>query len=113
MPARKKLVTDKILVKKSYFQNLQDELIAIREEVKKDITGPVVASFGFIIALIWRDAIQSAIGKFLQAAGLTEQAYIYNFISAIIVTVIVIGLMIGVIKFGQKKVEEKIEEEVA
>jgi hypothetical protein len=113
MPERKKSVDGKILVEKSYFRKLQDELIGIREEVKKDITGPVIASFGFIIALIWRDAIQSAIGKFLQAAGLTEQAYIYNFISAIIVTIIVIALMISVVKFGQKKVEEKIEEKVS
>lgn len=91
---------------------LVEELIAIKEEIRADVVGPVVASFGFIIALIWRDAIRSTLNEFLSRAGLLEKAYIYDIVSAIIVTILVILIMIGVTKFGKKRKEGKIEEAV-
>jgi len=92
--------------------HLKAELNAIREEVRNDVVGPVVASFGFIIALIWRDAIQSAIGEFLQRAGLIEREYIYQFVSAVIVTVVVIVIMVVVTKLGRKRKKERIRKSV-
>lgn len=93
-------------------QNVRAELIAIKEEVRNDVSGPVIASFGFIIALVWRDAIQAAFGEFLIRAGLTEQAYIFQFISAIIVTIAVIIIMVTLTKITRAKKEEKIEQVV-
>jgi len=88
----------------------REELIAIKEEVRNDVSGPVVASFGFIIALVWRDAIQSAFGEYLLKAGLTENLYIYQFISAIIVTIAVIIIMVTITKISRKRREERIEQ---
>lgn len=95
--------------RKGVVPKLRAEIELIKDEVKNDVTGPVVASFGFIIALIWRDAIKSALDEFLMRAGLLENAYIYNFISAIIVTIVVIFIMVIVTRMGRKKKEEKIQ----
>jgi len=93
-------------------QNLRVELYAIKEEVRNDISGPVVASFGFIIALVWRDAIKEALDEYLARAGLLESVYIYQLISAIIVTIVVIIIMVSVTKWGRKRKEKKIEKEL-
>jgi uncharacterized protein (DUF2062 family) len=91
---------------------LKTELGALKEEIRNDVSGPVVASFGFIIALIWRDAIRSTIDAFLERAGLLEKMWIYDIVSAIIVTIFVIGIMIFVTKFSQRKRRKKIERAV-
>jgi uncharacterized membrane protein (DUF106 family) len=86
-------------------------LYEIKEEVKNDITGPVVASFGFVIALVWRDAIKEALDAYLVRAGLTGKEYLYTFISAIIVTIAVIIIMVVVTKFGRKKKNKNMKKE--
>ena len=87
-------------------------------EIKTDISIPVVASFGFIIALVWRDAIKAALDEYLLKAGLTGSVYLYQTIYAMIVTTIVIVIMIFITKWGRAKktkkiakaIEKKIEE---
>ncbi len=88
------------------------ELYALKEEIRNDITGPVVASFGFIIALVWRDAIKSALDEYLIRTGLMGSAYFYQFISAIIVTIVVIIIMVVVIKFGRARKKRKVEKSI-
>lgn len=89
--------------KKDLIGKLKDDLDNITNEIKNDVTGPVVASFGFIIALIWRDAIRSTLDEILLRLGLLENIYIYEIISAIIITICVIIIMISVKKFGDSK----------
>lgn len=86
-------------------------LYEIKEEVKNDITGPVVASFGFVIALVWRDAIKEALDAYLVRAGLTGKEYLYTFISAIIVTIVVIIIMVVITKLGRKKKNKNMKKE--
>ena len=89
--------------KNEIIAGLKGKLAALEMEIKNDVSIPVIASFGFIIALVWRDAIKGAIDEFLLRAGLLERAYFYNFISAIIVTIIVIAIMILVTRFSRVK----------
>jgi len=102
--------------KKEIIARLEGQLKIIKEELRKDVSVPVVASFGFIIALIWRDAIQAVINEFLSQAGLLEKAYIYQIISAIIVTIVVIIIMVLVTELSRskkmKKIEKKIKKEI-
>ena len=93
-------------------EGLRAELNIIKEHLKNDISGPVIASFGFIIALIWRDAIRSTLDEFLSRAGLLEKAWIYDIVSALIVTGFVIFLMITIMKLSQKKKRKKIEKTI-
>jgi uncharacterized membrane protein len=91
---------------------LRAKAIALEMEIKNDVSGPVIASFGFIIALVWRDAIKGAVDEFLVRAGLMSEAYIYNFVSAIFVTVVVVAIMIGVTRFSRARKEERIEQNI-
>lgn len=97
---------------KDSLDKLRAELYAIKEEVRNDVSGPVVASFGFIIALVWRDAIKGAFDHYLKTIGLVEKAYLYNFISAIIVTFFVIIIMVSVTRWGRRKKKKRIEEKL-
>ncbi|MFW5847051.1 MAG: DUF5654 family protein [Nanoarchaeota archaeon] len=98
--------------KNEILAHLMGKLEAIDNEIKNDVTPAVVASFGFIIALVWRDAIKGALDYYLEKAGLTEQAYLYNFVSALIVTIVVIFIMIVVTKYGRTKKQKKIKKAV-
>jgi len=88
------------------------KLLALEMEIKNDVSVPIVASFGFIIALVWRDAIKGAVDEFLIRSGLIGQAYFYNFVSAIIVTIIVIAIMIMVTRFSRIRKEERLEKKI-
>ena len=98
----------KEVVKLSPVSKLRTEIASLQQEIKNDVVGPVVASFGFIIALIWRDAIKGAIDHYLSQMGLADKAYMYNFISAIIVTIVVIIIMVIVTKFGNANKKKQI-----
>ncbi len=91
---------------------LKVKLATLEMEIKNDVSIPIIASFGFIIALVWRDAIKGAIDEFLLRSGLMERAYLYNFISAIIVTVIVITIMIVITRLSRSKKTKKIKEQM-
>lgn len=96
--------------KKEVIATLKGKLQVLEDEIRNDISIPVVASFGFIIALVWRDAIRGIIDEVLIRAGLTGKAYLYNIISAIIVTVIIMALMILISKFNRAKKKKRIKE---
>lgn len=98
--------------KKDLGRYIHAKLLALEMEIRNDVSVPIVASFGFIIALVWRDAIKGAVDEFLIKTGLVEQAYIYNFVSAGIVTVIVISIMIMVTRFSRGKREEILEDNI-
>jgi hypothetical protein len=102
----------KNLPKNEIITKLKTEVDLLKEEIRHDVTGPVVASFGFIIALIWRDAIRSVLDEILLKMGLLNKIYIYDIISAIIVTIFVIGIMIMVTRFSRSKKRERIEKAV-
>ena len=50
--------------------------------------------------------------EFLSSMRLLKQAYIYDIISAIIVTVIVVAIMIFISRISRKKKERKIKEQI-
>lgn len=61
-----------------------------RMELKKSISTAIVAAFGFLTALAWRDAINSWVIKISEVSPIKG-----NLISAIIITIIsVIGILI-------------------
>ena len=98
--------------KKNVISGLKHKLIVIEQELKNNVSLPVVASFGFLIALLWRDAIKSTLKEFISSVGFLEKAYIYDIFSAIIVTIILSVIMVFLTKFSRKKKKERIKEEV-
>ncbi|MEA3414312.1 MAG: DUF5654 family protein [Nanoarchaeota archaeon] len=98
--------------KKDVILNLKNKLIIFEQELKNDVSIPVIASFGFMIALLWRDAIKSTLNTFVSRTGLLQEAYIYDIFSAIIVTIFLSVFMIFLTRFSRKRKEERIKEKV-
>ena len=74
-----------------------------KKEVRKNMVTAITAAFGFMIALVWRDAITESVNKILSSIGLTNEAYLFRIFSAMIITVIaVIGVMF-VSRWAEKK----------
>ncbi len=73
----------KITIKAKRFQN----------DIRKHMATAIAAGFAFVMALVWRDAIQAGIDKILEKFGITGSGYIYKIILAVFVTLVcVIGL---------------------
>lgn len=71
-------------------------------EFKKQTTTAVIAAFGFIIALVWRDLIIKLIQENVQARVLEAYPYIAQLYTAIIVTFVsVIGIAL-ITKWSKK-----------
>ena len=78
-----------------------------KQEFKKQLTIALLAAFAFLIALTWRDFISEVINKLIPVLGIQNQAYIFKFIAAALVTIIaVIGIII-VSKYLSEKEENK------
>jgi len=64
-----------------------------QQDIRKNMATAIAAGFAFVIALVWRDAIQAGIDDFLNKLGIEGTGYIYKVIVALLVTIIcVIGL---------------------
>jgi hypothetical protein len=73
-----------------------------KSELKKALFTALIAAFGFLIALVWRDVIQSYVDTIVSISPVQGQL-----ISAGIVTIIaVVGIMI-VTAFLDEKVDKK------
>jgi len=62
------------------------EELAKKMDIRGAIVSLVVAAFGFVAALFWRDAIKAFIDEIIPAG----QGVLYQFIAAIVVTIIAI-----------------------
>lgn len=65
-----------------------------KREIKKSISTAIVAAFGFLIALSWRDVIKEYVNKLSSISPIQG-----NLISAIIVTIISIIGILAITKF--------------
>ncbi len=83
---------------KTQAQRAKEKAMRLNIEVKKALYTAFLAAFGFLIALVWRDVIQSWVEKISTTSPLQGQL-----ISALIVTIIcVLGILI-VTKFLKAK----------
>jgi len=72
-------------------------------EFKKEMRIAIIAAFGFLIALVWKDVITSVVDN------ITQEAHVSNaLVSALIVTIIcVLGIMLVSRVLKEKDVENK------
>ncbi len=82
---------------------IEEEARRFRKEVQKNIATAILAAFGFIIALVWRDAIQESIDKLLKVFNLTGTGYFYKILTAIIMTIICAFGIMQVSKWAEKE----------
>lgn len=71
-------------------QKAKDSAKKLRKEFNKALTTAIVAAFGFLMALAWRDAITEYVNKIAAASPIQGKL-----ITALIVTIVsVIGIII-------------------
>ena len=70
-------------------------LVRFKNEFGKQTSIAVIAAFGFLIALSWRDFISELITHLTGSLNNIASVYVYKLIAAIMVTVVsVLGIMI-------------------
>ena len=74
-----------------------------QSDFKKHVVTAITAAFAFLIALVWRDAIQEGVNKIMTTLGITGTAYIYKIYVAIAITVICVVALILFSRWGAKK----------
>ncbi len=76
--------------KKNIKEKIKSSGNKFRREFKKSISTAIIAAFGFLVALVWRDVITEYVNKITELSPLKG-----NLISALIITLIsVIGIFI-------------------
>ena len=87
----------------NYATKVPSKAIELKREVRKQIVTAITAAFAFIIALTWRDAIRSSIDSVVAKLGVSKTVYFYEFIIALIITLICIG---GILIFSRFSVKD-------
>lgn len=72
--------------------------LKFKRELKKSMTTAIVAAFGFLIALSWRDVITSWMAKISATSPIKG-----NLVSAIIITVVSITGILIISKFSHEE----------
>lgn len=89
---------------------VDDKLIyhakTFKKEVRNHIKTAILAAFGFIIALTWRDAIQEAVNSMVVKLGVEGSAYLYHIYTAIIITIVCVVGIILFSRWGGKEEKE-------
>ncbi|MBN2330293.1 MAG: hypothetical protein JXC85_00600 [Candidatus Aenigmarchaeota archaeon] len=70
----------------------------VKHEIRGNIAKAVLAAFGFLIALVWRDVVKDGVDKLIAYANLTGDGYVFTLITALVTTLICV---IGIIYFSR------------
>ena len=76
-----------------------------REEFKKQTLIAITGAFAFLIALTWRTPIQNSVDKLVASLGLTGQAVFYEYLAAVLITIIGVAVLIIISKWAAEKKE--------
>lgn len=82
---------------------LKHSVSTFREEFKKQTLTAITAAFAFLIALTWRTPIQKSIDKIVNSFGLTGEIIYYEYLAAIIITIIGVVVLILISKWAAEK----------
>ncbi len=74
-----------------------------RDEFKKQTSVAITGAFAFLIALTWRTPIQKSVDKLVLKLGLTGQAIYYEYLVAILITIIGVIFLIFISKWAAEK----------
>lgn len=90
-------------VKKSKREIARAKVRAFNKELRKSLSTAIIAAFGFLMALVWRDVITAWVNTISEHSPIQGKL-----ISAILVTMIsVIGILVVTKVLSDKEVNEK------
>ena len=76
-----------------------------RSEFKKYAITAITAAFAFLVALSWREPISKLFSKIIEDLGLSENIIYYEFLSAILITIMAVLLLMLISKWASKPVK--------
>jgi len=95
-------------IKKRFHQKIlegtKESAVRFEKEFKNQLVIAITAAFGFLIALSWRNPIEAGINQFLESLNLKGGVFYWDFLSALVVTVLAVLVLIVISKW---KSEEK------
>jgi len=92
---QKKLSKKTIQVARQAVKNLKNE-------TKKHIVTAIVAGFGFIIALVWRDTIKEYVSVLITKFSVSGPSTLITLYTAIITTIIAVVGIVIITKWGSE-----------
>ena len=96
--ARKGVATVKTGVKKSV-----EKVTAFKQHMRKNVATAILAAFAFIMALVWRDAIQEIVKDILAYMDITGTTSKYKIIAALLTTAICTMGIVYFSRWSEKK----------
>ncbi|MEM3405908.1 MAG: DUF5654 family protein [Candidatus Pacearchaeota archaeon] len=76
-------------------QKAKESASEFKREFKKQIVTAISGAFAFLIALTWRTPIEKSVNNIVKRLNLNKEAYYYEYIAAIIITILgVIAVML-------------------
>ena len=93
-----------------YISRARAKTLKIKKEFQKHTTTAIIAAFGFLIALSWRDFVSDAVNKIIQYLGVEEKSYLLKLLSAVIVTILAI---VGILLVSKFKINEETKQNIS
>lgn len=85
------------------YSKTKTSTLKFKEEFKKHSVVAITAAFAFLIALSWRTPIQNLVNKLTENLGLSENYIYFEFISAIIITIVGVLVLMWISKWQAKE----------
>ena len=70
----------------------------VKQDIRKNMAKSVLAAFGFMIALVWRDVVKDGVNKLIAYSNLNVDGYMFTVITALVTTLICV---VGIIYFSR------------
>ena len=89
-------------IKKALLHRAKKPLSVIHQEFKTQVSGAIIAAFGFVIALAWKDLIVKLLANLTKTDLLIKYPYLAQLYTALIITIFaVIGILL-ISRWAQK-----------
>jgi len=90
-------------LRQRFYEKTKSVGVRFHKEFKKHMLTAVSAALGFLIALSWRTPIQNSVNNLINSLHLSENAIFYEFVSAIVVTVVAVLILMLVSRWSSEK----------
>lgn len=88
---------------------MKKSLSKFKDEFRKQASIAIIAAFGFLIALSWKDFVSEVVNQIVASVQGIKSVYLLKFVAAVVVTIVsIVGIMFAS-KFNVSE-EERQEE---
>ncbi|OIO40386.1 hypothetical protein CO154_00615 [Candidatus Pacearchaeota archaeon CG_4_9_14_3_um_filter_31_7] len=101
------------MIHQKYFKKIEKTAEEIKEKVEKSRKSffrefktqtavAITAGFAFLIALVWKDAINGVINKIVEKLQIPQSLYFYQILMAVFITILCVVGIIFIKKWASK-----------